>query len=103
MVITYRKKNYDNNGTLPRKTSSRSSKWDNYYDEIFYLMNIDHVTKKAVYMFLLNKYKDKLPGNYNSFKAYTLRKNILLKCHENPYVLFEVELRKQLHAIGRKV
>lgn len=90
------KKYYDNNGIPPRKKSSRESKWDKYYDEIFQLMKMKNITKKSVYMFLFNKYGEQLPGSYDSFKSYTLRKNIKFQSYNDPHVLYEVEPGSQL-------
>lgn len=90
------KKYYENDGIPPRKSVSRASKWDPFYEEIVSLMDIKNVTKKAVFMFLLDKYKDKLPGNYDSFRGYTLRKNITFKNYAEPHVVYEVEPGEQL-------
>lgn len=90
------KKYYDNNGIPPRKESQRSSKWDPFYDEILDLMKKKYVSKKGVYMYLQNKYGDEIPGTYNGFKSYTLRKGINTKNNTNPHVLYEVDPGEQL-------
>lgn len=90
------KKYYENDGIPLRKKSSRSSKWDPYFNEIEALMNKKHVTKRSVYMYLKNKYGDALPGTYDGFKAYTLHKGMTLRNHTKPHVLYEVDPGKQL-------
>lgn len=91
------KKYYDNDGVPKRKSVDKPSKWDPFYDEVETLMNKRNVSKKGVYMYLLNKYGDKIPGTYNGFKSYTLRKGISLKTSAKAHVLYEVEPGKQLH------
>ena len=83
------KKYYENGGKPLRKQRERKSKWDPYLDEIIELMDNVGVTKKAVHVFLKDKYKENLPGNYNSFKSYTLRKGIHVKKSSIPHVLYE--------------
>lgn len=90
------KKYYTNNGIPLRKKTERSSRWDPLYDEIIYLMGIDNVSKKAVYQYLENKYQDNIPGTYNGFKAYTLRKGIETRSSITPHVLYEIEPGYQL-------
>ena len=90
------KKYYANDGIPLRKKVERTSRWDPLYDEIVCLMEIDSVSKKAVYNYLENKYKDNIPGTYNGFKAYTLRKGIQTRSSEKPHVLYEVEPGYQL-------
>ena len=79
------KKYYANDGIPLRKKVERTSRWDPLYDEIVCLMEIDSVSKKAVYNYLENKYKDNIPGTYNGFKAYInvniiMYKNDHLRC-----------------------
>lgn len=90
------KKIYENDGLIARKTSSRSSMWDEYLEEIIELMSGDTVSKKAAYMYLINKYEGKLTGTYNGFKWYTLHKGIELKKNNKPHVLYEVDPGEQL-------
>ena len=90
-------KKYFENGEIPlRKPPERVSKWDMYLEEIESILDLDHISKKAVYMRLSDKYGDKLPGNYNSMRSYILRKGIKLKNDTTPHVLYEVEPGKQI-------
>ena len=90
-------KKYHEHGCIPkRKKVTRKSKWDKYYDEIQDSMNIPGVTKTAVFHSLKYKYGEEI-GNYNSFKSYTIRKNIsCMKCDTTPHVLYETEPGEQL-------
>lgn len=90
------KKYYDNDGIPERKKYISKSMWDPYYDEIVELLNNSNVSKKAAYMYLMNKYNGQINGTYNGFKSYTLKKNIQLKNNENPHVLYEVNPGIQL-------
>jgi len=90
------KKYYDNNGVPKRRVTEKSSKWDIILPEITELMSKNCVSKKGVYMYLKNKYGDEIPGTYNGFKSYTLRKGIKLKTSEKPHVLYEVDPGKQI-------
>ena len=90
------KKLYENDGVVARKQREKVSKWDPYYDEICILMNKVGVSKRSVYQYLLQKYEDNIPGTYNGFKAYTLRKGIVCKCNTVSHVLYEVDPGKQL-------
>ena len=89
------KKYYNNNGVPPRKKRKNESMFDPYYDEIESLMGKQHVTKKSVFMFLKNKYKD-FPGTYNGFKTYTLTKGITLSKNTDSHVLYETDPGYQL-------
>lgn len=72
-------KKYCDAGKLPeRKKRTFISKWDIYEDEIRRIIENEAASKMATYQYLLHKYS-KLPGGYNGFKAYTLRKGITLK------------------------
>lgn len=90
-------KKYHQNGCIPeRKQANRSSKWDKYFDEIQETMNMGGVTKQAVFQSLKYKYGDEI-GNYNGFKAYTLRKGIAcLKSDTTPHVLYETDPGEQI-------
>lgn len=90
------KKYFDNGGVPLRKEVRRMSKWDQYYDEIVVLMDKANVTKKAVYQYLVNKYGTSIPGTYNGFKSYTLRKGIEKRASTAPHVLYEVNPGYQL-------
>jgi transposase len=89
------KKYYNNNGVPQRKKRKNKSMFDPYSDEIELLMGKQHVTKKAVFMFLKNKYKD-FPGTYNGFKSYTLTKGIALSKNIEPHLLYETDPGYQL-------
>jgi transposase len=91
------KKYYDNDGVPERKETSKKSKWDPFEDEIRELMQMEFVSKKSIFMFLLNEHKT-LPGDYNSFKSYTWRKGITVKVDVKPHLLYEVEPGHQLQA-----
>lgn len=71
----YHKRCYDLGKIPGHKKRNIISKWDVFYGEIVELMNNPYVTKQAAYNYLLHKY-GKLPGTYNGFKPYTLRKGI---------------------------
>lgn len=90
------KKYYENNGVPTRKSSPKASKWDVYLEQIEQLMGKNHVTKRGVYMFLCNKYGEDIPGTYNGFKSYTLRKGIIAKTISIAHPLYEVEPGEQL-------
>jgi len=63
------KKYYEYDGIPPRKDRKGYSKWDPYIDEIKEIIIKPHVSYKAVYMYLFNKYGENvLPGNYNSLR-----------------------------------
>ena len=82
-------KKYCDAGKLPeRKKRTFISKWDIYEDEIRRIIENEAASKMATYQYLLHKYS-KLPGGYNGFKAYTLRKGITLKKAMKPHVLYE--------------
>lgn len=84
------KKIYDNGGIIQRKRREIGSKWDTYFDEIERIMNKSGTSKMAAYRYLENKY-DELPGNYNSFKAYTYKKDIKSIKTPKAHVLYENE------------
>lgn len=90
-------KKYHDNGKIPdRKKALRKSKYDVYYDEILELTSITGVTKKGVFQALKYKYGESV-GNYNGFKAYTLRKNIACKkLDTTPHLLYETEPGEQI-------
>lgn len=90
------KKYFENDGIPQRKETKKESAWDRYYNEIEELMSIAGVTKMAVFKSLKYKYGDSI-GNYNSFKAYTLRKGIAcMKIDVTPHVLYETEPGEQI-------
>lgn len=90
-------KKYHDNGKIPdRKKVLRKSKYDVYYDEILELTSIAGVTKKGVFQALKYKYGENI-GNYNGFKAYTLRKNIACKkLDTTPHLLYETDPGEQI-------
>lgn len=88
------KKYYDSSGIPERKKRKFTSMWDKYSDEITELFNNPNITKKAIYMYLVNKYD--IRGSYNGFKSYTLTKGLKVKQRVIPHVLYEVEPGKQL-------
>ena len=61
-------------GVPERKKPNRRSKWDPFFDEIESLFQLPGVSKKGAYEQLNYKYDAQLPGNYNSFRSYALRK-----------------------------
>ena len=83
-------------GKVPdRKKRIYTSIWDPYEEEIRELLRKTGTYKMSVYQYLKNKYKD-LPGAYNSFKAYTRRKGIMVVKCTKAHVLFETEPGEQL-------
>lgn len=94
------KKVYENGGMPPRKKRVGLSKWDPYYDEIVEFCNQGGCTKRAIHEYLKHKYgEEKLPGNYNSFKAYTNRRKIQIKKSEkDPHPLYETDKGAVLQA-----
>jgi len=92
------KKYIESNGIPKRKAAERSSKWDRFADEITEIFDKGHITKRAAYNFLANKYGDEIPGTYNGFKAYTLRKGLIIRKSEKPHPWYETEPGKQLQA-----
>lgn len=90
------KKYFDNDGIPKRKEVNRPCKWDEFYDEIEELMGIVGVTKTAAYQCLKYKYGEAI-GNYNGFKAYTLRKGITCKKVDvTPHLLYETDPGEQI-------
>ena len=81
------------NGCVPeRKKPERRSKWDSFYEEIESLFRLPGVSKKGAYEQLNYKYGAWLPGNYNSFRSYTLRKGLICKKTDTTaHVLYETE------------
>ena len=90
-------KKYHENGGIPeRKKTERVSKWDKYHSEIVQLMDIPGVTKSGVYQSLKYTYGEGI-GNYNGFKAYTLRKGIACrKADVTLHLLYETEPGEQI-------
>lgn len=78
------KKYYDSSGVPERKKREFTSMWDKYNDEITELFNNPNITKKAIYMYLVNKYDIK--GTYNGFKSYTLTINVNLKMYNFDHI-----------------
>lgn len=85
-------------GCVPeRKKTNRRSKWDPFFDEIETLFQLPGVSKKGAYEQLNYKYDAQLPGNYNSFRSYALRKGLVCKkADTTPHVLYETEPGEQL-------
>lgn len=90
------KKYYDNDGIPERKRKKSSSMWDPYINEITELMEIPGISKKAIYMYLIDVHKDKKLGTYNGFKTFTLQKNLVVKPRASPHPLYETEPGEQL-------
>lgn len=82
------KKIYDNGGIIERKRRKLGSKWDEYLEEILKIMNKPGTSKVAAYHYLENKHRV-LPGNYNSFKAYTYNNGIKSVKTQKAHVLYE--------------
>lgn len=83
-------------GRVPERTKRTfKSVWDRYYDEIIELMSIEGTSKIAAYRYLEAKYEE-LPGTYNGFRSYTLRKNIAVKKSHQAHVLYETAPGEQL-------
>lgn len=90
---------YYNSGGIPtRKQMKRKSKYDRYKDEIVALMDKPSVTKKAVFRYLENKYKDEIEWNYDSFKWYTRVHGIRLRKSAVPHPAYETPPGEQLQA-----
>jgi transposase len=87
------KKYYENGGkkVIERK---RDSGFDQYKDEIINLMSKPGVTKKAVYEYLKDKYKN-IPS-YSTFRYYTINNHITLHKSTTPHVRFETKPGDQL-------
>lgn len=93
-------KYYKKGGVPDRKPVVKTSKWDPYLSEIENLMNIPGSSKKGVYVSLVYKYPEiESVGNYNGFKAYTLRKGLeCLKTDQTPHPLYENDPGEVLQA-----
>lgn len=91
------KKYHVNKGIPERKPRQLGSKWDFLLDEIKLLMDIPGVSKMGVYQRLKYKHPDDIPGNYNSFRSYTRRKNLVCKkANTVPHVLYETDPGEQI-------
>ena len=90
-------KYYKNGGKVIKKRKNQISKYDDFNEEIFELLSQPGVTKVAAYHFLCGKYPDTFHQNYNTFKSYTLRKQIVpTKSKIVPHVRFETKPGDQL-------
>ena len=90
-------KYYRNGGKIIKKRKNQNSYYDNFQEEIIELLSQPGVSKMAVFQFLCNKYPDTFHPNYNTFKSYTLRKDIKLTKSKNvPHVRFETKPGDQL-------
>lgn len=90
------KKYYDNGGIPDRKPKDIKSKWDPFIEEIKELISMPHVSFKAAWMFLSNKYgNDKLPGDYNSMRNHLYRLGYRAKQIDKPHPLYETAPGKQ--------
>ena len=79
-----------------RKEKEKHSKWDPYIDEAKEILSKPHVSYKAVYMYLFNKYgEDKLPGDYHSLRNYLWANGIKRKNDNTPHLLYETPPGKQ--------
>lgn len=89
---------YHKCGGIPdRKSRNLGSKWDPYLEEVKLLFELPGTTKMGIYQALQYKYNDQLPGTYNSFKAYTLRQNLVCTKEDvTPHVLYETEPGEQI-------
>lgn len=83
------KKYYDVDGIPLHQSRKKESVWDPYSDEVIELFDQPDVTKKAVYMYLINKYPDMEKYTYSGFKSFTLRKGLMAKQNQSPHVLYE--------------
>ena len=91
------KKYYENGGIPERKKFKKVSKWDPLYDLIISLSDVPGSYLMSIFQVLNYEYNGNLPGNYNSFKAYTYRRGI--KCapsNQTPHVYYETEPGEQL-------
>lgn len=91
------KKYYENDGIPPRKKKTSSYKWKLHIEEINELLNKPHVSYKAVYMYLSNKYgSDNLPGDYNSLRNYMWKSGYKKRnTSKTPHLLYETIPGKQ--------
>ncbi len=91
------KKYYENNGIPERKRGRKKSKWDPFYDTIIMLAEVPGSYLMSIYQVLNYEYDGNLPGNYNSFKAYTYRKKIsCTPSEQKPHLFYETEPGEQL-------
>lgn len=91
------KKYYENGGIPERKKFKKVSKWDPLYDLIVSLADVPGSYLMSIFQVLNYEYNGNLPGNYNSFKAYTYRRGI--KCapsNQTPHIYYETEPGEQL-------
>ena len=90
-------KYYRNGGKIIKKRKNQNSFYDNFQEEIIELLSQPGVSKMAVFQYLSNKYPDTFHPNYNTFKSYTLRKDIRLSKTKNvPHVRFLTKPGDQL-------
>lgn len=90
-------KYYRNGGKIIKKRKNQNSVYDNFQEEIIELLSQPGVSKMAVFQYLSNKYPDSFHPNYNTFKSYTLRKDIKpTKTKNVPHVRFETKPGDQL-------
>lgn len=90
------KKYYDADGIPERKKRVVESKWKPYEEEVNELLKKPHVTYRAAYEYLVNKYgSDILPGDYNSLRNYYWKSGHKRKNFSNPHVLYETPPGKQ--------
>jgi transposase len=75
-------------------TRKRESGFDIYKEEILELFKTSGVTKRAVYEYLKDQYKD-IP-TYSSFRAYTIANDIRKMKDTTPHVRYETDLGEVL-------
>lgn len=89
-------KYYKEGGKFIKKRKKQDSIYDKYLDEIIDLLSKPGVSKVAAYQYLIGKYPD-IHKNYNTFKSFTLRKNITpTKTKIVPHVRYETNPGDQL-------
>lgn len=90
------KKYYDNNGIPIRKKREVKSKWSPFKEEMDEILNKLHVSYRALYLYMMNKYgEENLPGNYNSLRNYYYSTGRQCTVQNKPHVLYETPPGKQ--------
>lgn len=89
-------KYYREGGKFIKKRKNQNSVYDKYLNEIIEILSQPGVSKVAAYQYLVGKYQD-FHKNYNTFKSFTLRKNITpTKTKVEPHVRYETKPGEQL-------
>lgn len=90
------KKYYSNDGIPKRKIRKGESKWDVFLIEIEELLDIPHVSYKAIWLYLFHKYgENKVPGDYHSLRHYLYRTGRRVKTQNKAHVLYETNIGEQ--------